>query len=61
MNSEFTHIAELYGFRCFYNIETSDVMGTNWYNDKMIELFIWLDVELFQFNEFFEIKLIREL
>lgn len=61
MNNKYTHLAELYGFRCYFNIDTNEVEGTNWFNDKMIELFIWLDVEVLQFNEYFEVKIIKEL
>ena len=59
MSKEYTHLAELYGFRCYFNVDTNDVIGTNWFNDKMIELFIWLDVEVLEFNDAFEIKIIR--
>ena len=61
MSKEYTHLAELYGFRCYFNVDTNDVIGTNWFNDKMIELFIWLDVEVLEFNDAFEIKIIKEL
>lgn len=56
----YTHLAELYGFRCYYNIHTAEVKGTNWINDKMIDLMVWADVTFF-FNDGFEIILIREL
>lgn len=64
MNNEekkFTHLAEIYGFRCYFNEDTNDVKGTNWFNDIMIDLFIWLDVEILQYNEVFKIKIIRKL
>lgn len=60
MEQEFTHIAEIYGFRCYFNDNTNDVVGTNWFNDKMIDLFVWLDLTFFE-NEFFKIKIIEEL
>lgn len=61
MNNKYTHLAELYGFRCYFNIDTNEIEGTNWFNNKMIDLFIWLDVEVLQFNEYFEVKIIKEL
>lgn len=56
----FTHLAEIYGFRCYYNVHTCEVKGTNWINEKMIDLLSWMDVKLF-FNDGFEIVLIEEL
>lgn len=57
---EYTHLAELYGFRCYFNDITNEVEGTNWFNDKMIEAFIWIDINFFD-NEYFAIKIIEEL
>lgn len=56
----FTHIAEIYGFRCWYNENTGEIKGTNWLNDKLIDLFIWIDVK-FEINDEFAIKLIEEI
>ena len=53
-------MAELYGFRCWYNDETGEVKGTNWINEKMIDLFIWLDTT-FEVNDGFYIKVIEKL
>ena len=39
----FTHLAKMYGFDCYFNDETMDVKGTNWFNDLMIGLFIKLE------------------
>lgn len=58
--TEFTHLAELYGFRCYYNIHTNEVQGTNWFNDYMIELFLYLAVHVFE-HEGFRLKIIKEL
>lgn len=58
--SDYTHLAELYGFKCYYNINTSAVKGTNWFNDLMIDTFIWLDLAFFD-NEYFKIKLLEQL
>ena len=58
---DFTHIAELYGFKCYFNEITGDIQGTNWFNDSMIELFVWLDVSVFKINDCFEIKILEKL
>lgn len=58
--NQFTHIAELYGFKCYFNADTNEVKGTNWLNDQLIDLFIWLDTNFFE-NEYFAIKIISEL
>lgn len=60
MKPKFTHLAELYGFRCYYNIDTHEVQGTNWFNVVMIDLFVWIDTT-FLINNGFQIKIIRKL
>ena len=58
--SDFTHLAKIYGFECFFNENTGDVEGTTWFNQKMIEFFIWIDVT-FTSNDAFKIKLLQKL
>ena len=60
MRTDFTHIAEIYGFRCYFNEDTNEVKGTNWVYDKLIDLFIWIDTK-FGINDGFSIKLIERL
>ena len=60
----FTHLSKLYGFRCYTKFlydEGVEVEGTNWLNKKMIDLFGWLDVEIIQQSEGFEIEILEEL
>nr|WP_294941900.1 hypothetical protein [uncultured Mucilaginibacter sp.] len=57
---KYTHIAKLYGFKCFFNEETMDVKGTNWFNDQMISLFIWLET-IYTVNEGFMIQIIEPI
>ena len=57
---EYTHIAKIYGFKCYFNENTGEVEGTNWVNDKLIELFVYIDITLTK-NEFFKIELIEKL
>jgi len=56
----FTHLAELYGFRCWFNEDTNEVKGTNWFNDFMIDTCVWLESR-FEFNYGFHIKLIERI
>lgn len=56
----YTHLAELYGFRCWFNEDTNEVKGTNWFNDKMIDLMTWIDVT-FEINDGFYFKIIEKL
>ncbi|MCY4781743.1 hypothetical protein ORI89_19005 [Sphingobacterium sp. UT-1RO-CII-1] len=56
----YTHLAELYGFRCWFNEDTNEVKGTNWFNDQMISIFTWIDVT-FEINDGFYIKVIERL
>lgn len=56
----YTHIAKFYGFKCYFNENTGDVEGTNWFNNKMIELFVWLDLNLTD-NEVFAFQIIEEI
>jgi len=39
----YTHLAELYGFRCWFNEDTNEVRGTNWFNEQMISVMTWID------------------
>lgn len=60
MENKFTHLAEIYGFRCYFNADTYEIQGTNWFNDFMIELFAYVAAYILQ-HEGFNIKLIKEL
>jgi hypothetical protein len=60
MENEYTHIAELYGFRCYFNENTNEVVGTNWFNDKMIDLCTWIEQNI-GLNDGFYIKIIQKL
>lgn len=57
---DYTHLAELYGFRCYFNEYTNEVEGTNWFNDQMISLCTWLDVK-FGINDGFYLKIIEKI
>lgn len=57
---QFTHKAQIYGFDCYFNEDNNEVQGTNWWNQKMIELFIWFDLNLTN-NDAFNIKIIERL
>lgn len=59
-NSEFTHLAEIYGVRCYYNMYSHEIKGTNLFNDLLISVFIWIEVHI-GVNEWFNIKIIKEL
>lgn len=58
--NEYTHLAELYGFRCWFNENTNEVRGTNWFNDQMISIMSWIDVK-FEINDGFCLKVIEKL
>ncbi|GAB2987491.1 hypothetical protein GCM10027049_29280 [Mucilaginibacter puniceus] len=57
---KYTHIAKLYGFKCYFNEETMDVKGTTWLNDKLIDLFIWIE-NIYTVNEGFMIQIIEPI
>lgn len=57
---EYTHLAKIYGFYCYFNIHTAAVKGTNWFRDIAIDICIWLDVT-FEISDGFYIELIEEL
>jgi hypothetical protein len=56
----YTHRAKIYGFECYFNENTGEVQGTNWFNEKMIDVFIWIDVNISS-NEMFKIEIIEKL
>lgn len=56
----YTHLAEIYGVRCYFNEYTNEVKGTNWFNEKLIDFFVWFDTT-FTLNDGFYIKKIKRL
>lgn len=56
----YTHIAKIYGFKCFFNEDTGEIEGTNWFTNLLIEAFVYIDV-LFTNNEAFRIEIIEKL
>ena len=56
----YTHLAKIYGFKCYYNTYSAQYKGINWFNDKMIKLLRYLDASLTD-HEYFSIKIIKEL
>ncbi len=60
MEQEYTHIAEIYGVRCYFNENDNSIKGTNWLNDNLISIFTWIDCT-FCINGGFYIKIIRSL
>ena len=59
-DKKYTHLAEMYGFRCYINIHTYDMEGTTVFNALMIRLCIWIEINI-GVNGYFPIKLIKEL
>jgi hypothetical protein len=57
---EYTHLAKLYGFKCYFNSDTNEVKGTNLFNNLLIQLFVWIDIT-FTDNEAFKIEILEEL
>jgi hypothetical protein len=57
---KFTHLAKIYGFKCYFNINNNEVLGTNWFNETMIGFFVWIE-STFSINHHFEIKIIKQL
>ncbi len=57
---DYTHLAEIYGVRCYFNEDNNGVKGTNWINEKLIDFFVWFDT-IFSMNDGFYIKLIKRL
>jgi hypothetical protein len=56
----YTHIAKIYGFKCYFNEHTGEIEGVNWVENKLIELFVWIDVT-FTSNEAFKIEILEKL
>jgi hypothetical protein len=49
----FTHHGKIYGFPVYItDDEDMNIQGTNWFNDKMVAIFVWLDTT-FEINECF--------
>jgi len=56
----YTHLAKIYGFKCYFNEHTGEIEGTNWYTNLLIELFVWIDIT-FTSNESFAIEIMEKL
>ncbi|WP_419788847.1 hypothetical protein HDF19_11990 [Mucilaginibacter sp. E4BP6] len=56
----YTHIAKIYGFKCYFNENTGEIEGVNWIENKLIELFVWIDVT-FTSNDAFKIEILEKL
>jgi hypothetical protein len=56
----YTHLAEIYGIKCYFNIDTMEVKGINWFNEHLIDVFLWIE-QHFPINDAFAIKIIEEL
>lgn len=59
----FTHLCKMYGFKCYVNFSDdggAEVEGTNWFNNKMIDWFAWID-STFSINHAFPILILEEL
>lgn len=37
---------------CFFNAETGDIKGRNFFYDALLDIIIWLDVHVFQVEGF---------
>lgn len=57
----FTHLATIYGIKCYYNEVTQEIKGTTYFNDLLIAICIWLDVAFWYGEEGFKVKLIERL
>lgn len=44
--------ARFYGIPCWYNLTTADVIPKNKLCDMLINIAIWIDVNIFQTEEF---------
>jgi hypothetical protein len=48
----FTHRARLYGFRVYFNPITQECKGMTYLEDFILEIFIWLAIEIFNHEGF---------
>lgn len=37
---------------CYYDTETEELIGRNWFYDMLVEINIWLDLNIFNVDEF---------
>lgn len=40
------------GIPCFFNPDTYEIMGRTWFYDKLINLLMWIDIEILGVEEF---------
>lgn len=60
----YTHLGKYSGFYCYVKYEDDfgvDIVGTNWIRELMINIFVWIEVNIYSPNEAFVIEEIREL
>jgi|APSaa5957512576_1039674.scaffolds.fasta_scaffold15140_2 hypothetical protein len=40
------------GIPCYYDINSGDLQGRNWYWDILVEIVVWWDVEIIEVDSF---------
>ncbi len=59
-NKEYTHLAKIYGIECYYDINSCTYKGITILHHIMINLFISIDFNLFNFSKF-KLEIIKEI
>ncbi|RQO79129.1 hypothetical protein DBR40_05260 [Pedobacter sp. KBW01] len=58
--SKFTHIAKFYSIPCYFNEQTMDVKGTNFFYDKLIDIRIFIE-DIFPSEDGYKIEVVKPI
>lgn len=64
----YTHLVKFFGYRCYYNDNTNEITGTNWFSDKMMNICVFFYITVYAvifrespFEEYWKIEIIEYL
>lgn len=58
---KYTHYAKFYGIPCYFNADTDELDGRNWFYEKLLLVAIWIESN-FPSNDYgFPIKITGEI
>ena len=40
------------GIPCWFDLETEELIGKNWFYDFLVDINVWLDINVFDVEEF---------
>lgn len=61
MKSPFTHYAKFYSIPCYWNNDTNELKGRNWFYDFLLTIAVWIEFEFPTNDNGFPVQLGKKL